>query len=122
MHCMHYLNHIILMWYGLGSCIHYLNMISRAVPNILLVGRANIKYRICENFWPLSHEVSRYRIRFLLYAKVCVLTAVTADSRTFEDHQITNGVARHYLSLWPGLLGGGAAAPCPVARYGLDKN
>ena len=64
-------------------------------------------------------KVSRYRVCFLLNAEVCVLTVVTADSRTFEDHQITNsvGIVCHYgLACWGG---GRAAAPCPIARYGL---
>ena len=54
-------------------------------------------------------EITRYRVHFLLNAEVCVLTVVTADSRTFEDHQITNsvGIIYHYgLACW-----GGAAAP-----------
>ena len=39
----------------------------------------------------------------MLNAEVCVLTIVTADSRTFEDHQITNsvGIICHYgLAYW----------------------
>ena len=106
-----------------------------AVPNILVERGANLKY--CErsarkkNLIGHAHkslatptktllervfdEISRYRVRFLLNAEVCVLTVVTADSRTFEDHQITSSVVTviicHYgLTCW----GGGAVAPCPA--------
>ena len=43
-------------------------------------------------------KVSRYRIYFLLYAEVHVLIVVTADSRAFDDHHITNsvGIICHY--------------------------
>ena len=60
-------------------------------------------------------EISRSRVRFLLNAEVCVLTVVTADSRTFRDHQITNsvGIIYHYgLAYW------GAAAP-PALQLGM---
>ena len=57
----------------------------------------------------------------MLNAEVRVLTVVTADSRTFEDHQITNsvGIICHYgLACWGG---GGSCPPCPIARYGLGS-
>ena len=108
---------------------------SKAVPNILVVGGQILntaREARAKNFGHahkslttptksllerVFDEISRYRVRFLLNAEVCVLTVVTADSRTFEDHQITNsvGIICHYgLACW-----GGSCPPCPIARYDL---
>ena len=101
------------------------SILTRAVPNILVVGGQilNTAREARAKFFGHAHkslttptksllervfnEISRYRVRFLLNAETCVLTAVTADSRTFEDHQITNsvGIICHYdLACWGGQL------------------